>query len=247
MKKLITFLFLLFFFQNSYCQITNTKIVSKLVVETIEDISIITPRITNKTDLFYSLRYDLSVVRFDSVNKPIKESKEDFFVLDPYQTKDFSQLSIDTNGDSKINVFILVYDDEDNLLAKDRIGFNEEEQQEQQEQSIEEDVEESRDGLVLLGLVADETKTKFGKDFYDYFYFYYSYNKVNGEKVVKVNEERSFGRTTKITISIEENIVMQFITRPNSEYLEEMAKNSVIEVFKYFLKLKQENSYITKY
>ncbi len=209
-------------------------------METIEDVSIITPRITNKTDLYYSLRYVFSVVKFDSINNPNKESKEDFFVIDPYQTKDFSKITIEANDDNKINIFILVYDDEDNLLAKDRIAFNEEEQKEQR-------VEEARDGIVLLGLVTDETKTKLGKDFYDYFYFYYTYNKVNGEKVVKVNEERSFGRTTKITISIEENTIMQFISRPNSEYLEEMAKNSVIEVFKYFIKLKQENSYITKY
>lgn len=242
MKKLVTFLILIFFFQHSYCQITNTKIVSKLVFETSEGVSTITPRIINKTDLYYSLRYVFSVVKFDSINNPNKESIEDLFVLDPFQTKDFNQISLDTSDGDKINIFILVYDEEGNLMAKDRIAFNDEEQQ---KEKIE--IEEPRDGLVLLGLVADETKTKLGKDFFDYFYFYYTYNNVKGVKVVRINEERSFGRTTKITISIEENIIMQFISRPNDEYLEEMGKKGVIEVFKYFQRLKQENSYITKY
>lgn len=242
MKKLFAFFFFIFLFQQSYGQITNTKVVAELLVETIDGVSVIVPRATNKTDLYYSLRYEFSAIVQDSNGQPNKESRENFFVLDPYQIKDFDRLSIDTGVDNKIIVFVLIYDDEDNLLGKDRIVFNTIE-----EKVKEEGIEKPRDGIVLRGLVTDETKTKFGKDFFDYFYQHYNLSKINGEKVVKINEENSFGRTTKITVSIEENVVMQFISQPNLEYLEEMAKKTVLEVFKYFQKLKQKKEYIKSY
>jgi len=242
MKKLVAFFLFIFLFQQSFCQITNTNVVAKLIVETIDGVSVIIPRAINKTDLYYSLKYEFSIIIQDSTGQPNKESKEDFFVLDPYQIKDFNRLTVNTNMDNKIIVFVLIYDDEDNLLGKDRVVFNDD-----KEKGKEEEIEKPRDGLVLLGLVTDETKTKFGKDFFDYFYFYYTFNKINGEKVVSIIEERSFGRTTKITVSIEENIVMQFITRPNLEYLEHMAKKTALEVFKYFQKIKQKNTYLKGY
>lgn len=242
MKKLFTFLFVVFLYQFSHGQITNTKVVSKLHVDVIDGVSVITPKVSNTTDVYYSLRYDFSIIEHDSVNNINKESKEDLFVLGPFQTKELSQMSINSKSDNKIIAFVLIYDDEDNLLAKDRLVFNDDEKV-----TPKKEVKMPRDGLVLLGLVTDQTKTKFGKDFYDFFYFYYTFNNVKGEKVVNIGEERSFGRTTKVTISIEEDIVMQFITRPDQEYLEEMAKTAVRQVFRHFLKLKQEKSYITQY
>ena len=241
MKRLITLLVFQFFILQSFSQITNTDVIGNLDVETIDNVSKIIAKSSNTTDVYYSLKYVFSVINYDSNNNTSKESIEELFTLDPNQTKDLYQTSISIEDDNKIILLLLIYDEDDKLIAKDRIVFNEDEEQKNTLK------DEPKDGIVLLGIVADETKTKFGKDFYDFFYFYYTYNKVNGDKVVKIDEMRSFRRNTKITISIEEEVVFEFFTRPDIEFLEEMSKTAIRQVFKHFQKLKKEKSYITQY
>ena len=241
MKRLITLLVLQFFILQSFSQITNTNVVGNLNVETIDNVSKIIAKSSNTTDVYYSLKFVFSVIYYDSNNNTSKESIEELFTLGPYQTIDLHQTFIKIEDDNKIILLLLIYDEDDKLIAKDRVVFNEDEVQ---KTTI---INKPKDGIELLGIVADETKTKFGKDFYDFFYFYYTYNKINGDKVVKIDELRSFRRNTKITISVEEEVVFEFYSRPDNEFLEEMAKTAIRQVFKYFQKLKTEKSYITQY
>ena len=57
----------------------------------------------------------------------------------------------------------MLFDEKGNIIGKDRIVIGE------KKKSLE-IKEQPADGLELTGLVFDETKTKFGKDFYDLFY-----------------------------------------------------------------------------
>lgn len=241
MKRLITLLVLQFFILQSFSQITNTNVVGNLDVKTIDNVSRIIAKSSNTTDVYYSLKFVFSVINYDSNNNTSKESIEELFTLDPYETKDLHKTLITIEDDNKVILLLLIYDEDDKLIAKDRVVFNDDEEQKKTLQ------DKPIDGIVLRGIVADETKTKFGKDFYDFFYFYYTYNKVNGDKVVKIDEMRSFRRNTKITISIEEEVVFEFFTRPDNEFLEEMSKTAIRQVFKYFQKLKKEKTYITQY
>ena len=102
-------------------------------------------------------------------------------------------------------------------------------------------------GVILTGIVLDETKTKPGRDFYDYFYNSYTLNQIIGNKVVGVYETLSFGRSTIIQIKIEDVIVHEFLGKPDLEYLDHMSKVSIRKVYKYFKDLKKQKHAIFQY
>lgn len=99
----------------------------------------------------------------------------------------------------------------------------------------------------MKGVIADETKTKIGKDFYDLYYYKYNENNINSEKVVTISEEFSFGRNTKIIISIENNLVYEFLARPDEEYMDYMVQNSVYQTYLYLKEIESQSKYFTQY
>lgn len=241
MGKLVAFFIILFFFQYSFSQITNTKIVAELKVETTDNVSTLISKTSNKTDVYYSLKYVFSIITYDSNNKTSKESIEDLFTLDPYQSRDLYQTSINIE-EEKVIILLLIYDEEDKMVAKSRVVFNEEE--EEKEPLI---LNKPKDGLEISGIVVDQTKTKMGRDFYDRFYFYYTYNEIKGNEVIKIDEMRTFRRSTKIIVSIGDEVLAEFFAKPNEEYIEEISKYAMQKVYKYFQKKEREKSYITQY
>lgn len=99
----------------------------------------------------------------------------------------------------------------------------------------------------MMGIVSNETKTKLGNDFYDLFYKELNKLKIGSGKIVMVQEELTFGRTTKIMVTVEGEVIAEFITKPDEEYLQEAADYSASEVFKYFKKLESQSQSIFQY
>lgn len=220
----------------SFSQVTNTEVVGELEVEIVDDVPVITASAINKTDVYYNLKHVLSFITHYPDKTTSKESFEDFFTLEPKQSLQLKKSSITIDTDNNMIVLLLIYDEDEKLIAKDRIVLKE--------------VLESNkpnDGIKLLGIVADETKTKFGKDFYDFFYYYYNYYKIKGEKIIKIEEIVSFRRNTQIQVTIDGNVIFTFFSRPDNEFLEEMSKIALRRVVKYFERLEKENVYITQY
>ncbi|MBC5838213.1 hypothetical protein H8R25_09670 [Flavobacterium sp. F-392] len=103
------------------------------------------------------------------------------------------------------------------------------------------------DGFELTGIVSDETKTRVGKDFYDRFYYLYNEYRVNSKEIVVVEEEFSFSRNTKISIKIKNEVVYEFLARPDEEYIDTMAKQAIYESYLYLKNLEKESKYFTQY
>ncbi len=103
------------------------------------------------------------------------------------------------------------------------------------------------DGFMLSGIVSDDTKTKIGKDFYDMYYYMYNEKKVNSKKIVTVSEELSFARTTKLIITVENTIVLEFIAKPDEEFLKYMAQESVNATINQLKRLEKQSKQITQY
>lgn len=262
MKKLIIFLFAICFFQNVFSQTTNTNIVAEIKVETTDNISTLISNATNTTDVYFNLKYSFSVITFDLNYDPSKRTAEDFFntdnqkaysskesvddlfTLNPYQSKQLYQTSINTGIENMIIVLLLIFDDNNKLIGKNRIVFNESKADSEVES---EKINKPNDGVEISGIVVEETKTKSGKDFYDSFYFYYSFNNIKGDEVVKIDEMRTFRNSTKIMITIGDETIFEFFARPNEEYIDQMSKISMQKVYKYFQKKQKDKSYITQY
>ncbi|MBQ0733499.1 CsgE family curli-type amyloid fiber assembly protein [Aquimarina celericrescens] len=234
---------LLLVFQVSIAQHTNTEVIAKIKTEMVDETITAVATATNTTEVYKSLRYILTVFRTDAQNNISKNSQEERFTLEANETKELSSGTMSSNDPNKIVVLLLIYED-DKIIAKDRFAFNEEVQREAEKVEAE---DTSDDGVELKGIVIEETKTKPGRDFYEFFYNSYSLNQINGNKIVGVYETLSFGRTTILQVKIEDIVIHQFISKPDLEYLEQMSKIAVRKVFKYFKDLKKQKNDIFQY
>ncbi len=237
--RLIIIFLLIFQFSNG--QYTNTDVIAKIKTERIDDIVSIRAVATNATEVYKSLKYTFSVFRTDSVNKVTKNNQEGRFTLEANEQKNLTATSIGAYEKDKIVILLLVYEEE-KVVGKDRIGFNEKAKEKEKEEEVFED-----DGIELKGIVVEETKTKPGKDFYEFFYNSYTLNRINGSKIVGVYETLSFGRSTIIQVKIEDNVIHEFLGKPDIEFLEQMSKISIRRVYKYFKDLKKQKRDIFQY
>ncbi|WP_103071887.1 CsgE family curli-type amyloid fiber assembly protein [Aquimarina sediminis] len=227
-------------FQISNAQYTNTDVIAKIKTETVDGAILILSTATNTTEVYKSLKYTISAFRTDTNNNVSRSNQEGRFTLEANESKLLSKVALNVEEGYKIVILLLIYE-EDKIIGKDRLAFNEDKDDKVQEE------DSSDDGIVLKGIVVEETKTKPGKDFYDYFYTSYSLNQINGSKIVGVFEKLSFGRSTIIQVKIEDNVIHEFIGKPDLEYLEQMSKIAIRKVYKYFKDLKKQKNDIFQY
>jgi len=192
------FLFFVLCFQASIAQFTNTEVVAKIKIESLDESITAIAKATNTTEVYKSLRYVITVFRTDVHGNLSKNIEEDRFTLEANETKELSSGTISSKVLDKIVVLLLVYE-EDKIVGKDRFAFNDEKTTQKESEEIVDD------GIELRGIVIEETKTKPGRDFYEFFYNSYSLNQINGNKIVGVYETLSFGRTTVLQVKIEDN------------------------------------------
>lgn len=241
--KLKIIIFLSLIFQVSIAQQhTNTEVVAKIKTETIDGAISLLSTATNTTEVYKSLNYTFTVYKTDDQNNIAKNTQEGRFTLEANESKELSNISINIENKNKIVVLLLIFED-DKIVGKDRLAFNEIVQKEAEK--VEEDT--SDDGIELKGIVVEETKTKPGRDFYEFFYNSYTLNQINGNKIVGVHESLSFGRTTIIQVKVEDRVIHKFIGKPDLEYLEQMSKVAIRKVYKYFKDLKKQKKDIFRY
>ena len=244
MKKSTTysvlFVLLLLINFNLKAQNLNADVKAKIVLEDVEGNIKITGTAENLTDILQSLTYKLSVIKknIKSENRS-SNAQEGVFTLDANQNKNLSTTQINKSSEDEIIVLLLFYDENNQIVSQDRVVIS--------DQKKKDKVIILDDGIELTGIVADDTKTKIGKDFYDNFYYLYRDYNLNAKQIVKVNEELSFGRNTKIVIMIENDVVFEFLARPDEEFLESMAKTALYETYQFLKKIENEKKYITQY
>lgn len=236
----------LFFFQAFHAQITNKEIVAKIVTTKVdEDFIKIDAKANSNTDIVYSLRYIMSVIKTnpETLNSN-KNEQSGRFVLQSYQEKILSTTTINQNIKDKVTVLLLVYDTNDNLVAKDRLVVLNDNKIKKQPKV---NPPKEDDYVGLRGIVTENTKTKPGHDFYRLFYSNYTLKKINGKRIVKVNEKISLGRNTVIEVKIDNTIVHQFFVRPTRDFLIKESERAIYRVSKFFINLEKQKAYIKNY
>ena len=224
----------------SFSQTMNKEVKGKIELSYSEDLVLIKATAENLTDVYKSISYKLSVIK--NAGKSGNQStnaQSGRHAIDPEKIVELSKTQINVNSKDDIVLLLLIYDEKGNIIGKDKIELG--------EKKNEDKSEKINDGLELSGIISDETKTRDGKDFYDLFYT--EYNKINkkGNKIVIVGEEQTIARSTKIIITIENDLITEFLLRPDDEYLSSMAEESASLVFKYFKNLERQNQEIVKY
>lgn len=257
--KYLPFLFLYFFVYTPVtAQIYNTEVEASIEVQEKNEMLEVTGVAYNKTDINQSLRYVLSVIRSNPQNSNTsKNDQSGRIVLEPNQRQNLSTTTINANDEDRVILLLLIYNIDDEIVGQDRVVINDNASDEEVKQNFqkkieetvyEEDVDtESEDGLLLRGIVTEETKTKPGRDFYNMFYSAYNSNNINGEKIVKVKEVLAMGTNTKIEIYVGDDKVVEFFLRPKEDFLKSMSDASIRRVAMHFERLKREASIIKRY
>lgn len=122
----IIFLFL-FFTVIMYGQVPQDKIKAKLEVEKIEGNVKITGTAENLTDVIRGAAYRMSVIKNN--NKSNNQSNNDqvgVFTLQPNEKQKLSTSQINLSEDDEVVVLLLFYDEDKQIIAKDRVVLGEE-------------------------------------------------------------------------------------------------------------------------
>jgi curli production assembly/transport component CsgE len=87
--------------------------------------------------------------------------------------------------------------------------------------------------LELDGMLFDETKTKSGKDFYDYFYSMWEAPPGARNFSIFITEKPYRLTTTQIEIKINETLVFQSFLQPRADIVEQLAEYAVAQTQMY--------------
>ncbi len=178
-----------------------------------------------QSELKYSM---LSVKKSASGNLSRSVQSGEFSIgVDEVKTLSTQQLNVESKEEIKVYLFIKK---EKKVISKDTIVITAIDKKYSTKAIEESDV-------ALYGLIVENTMTKLGKDFYDYFA---SINQLNGQKypfVIIINEKPALGgRNSEINISINEEIIYRFRTQPKEEYLHQQAENASRTIYNYHVK-----------
>ena len=244
MKSLIFKLAFILLFANMQTISSQTvykEVKAKIEVEEIENILSITGTAENLKAVYKNISFKLSVFKKNKSNDNKSSNMQDGrMTLEPINKVILSKTQINRGKDDQIIVLLLIYDENNVIIGKDRVVFG-------QEEEPKVSVLKPNDGLEMIGIVSNETKTKLGNDFYDFFYSEFSKLKINSNKIIYVQEELTFGRTTKITVNIDGEIIEEFIARPEEDFLKYMSQTASSKVFKYFKNIEKQNKSIMQY
>lgn len=126
LNRHITLLMLLFTLVF-YGQVPQDKIKAKLEIEKVEGNVKITGTAENLTDVIRSAAYRLSVIKNN--NKSNNQSNNDqvgIFTLQPNEIQKLSTSQINFLEDDEVVVLLLFYDENKQIISKDRVVLGEE-------------------------------------------------------------------------------------------------------------------------
>jgi len=214
----ITFYVFLFSLNLFSQEDVKAELVSKKA-DNLFNITAIGKNIDNTYKEGYS--YLLFSLKKDNKGKLSKNSQSGNFSIDPKENRVLSLLKISIHEGEEFKIYLFIRK-EDKLISKDSMIVST--IKKNQESDF---IEES--SIEIRGLVIEDVKTKLGRDFYDYLYQRYMNSGSKYPFIINILENPSIGRGSKITITIDDRNIFEFITRPNDEYIQ----NASLQAMRY--------------
>lgn len=126
-KKTMVLIVVFFYAINAHSQLYNTQVEAKLIVTQDNDIINIKGVAINKMQLSKSISYKLSVFKTDKNQNKSKNEQSGQLDLNADQQKDLSTTAINFDQETKVIILLLIFDSTDNIIGKDRIVYNDNE------------------------------------------------------------------------------------------------------------------------
>lgn len=223
MKSTIYILFFIMVPATALAQ-NQSPVTSKIEVDQDENRIVLKPVVQNTSNLYLEYNYLLLVKKNDPQNNLSINRQNGKFTLNPGDVKTLSYLQINSSKNQKITALLYIRDEEENrLITKDSVELG--------QINASEPVDESE--LMIHGMVVDESKTKLGKDFYDDFYSVYNQYPDKFSFIITITELPFRGMTSKIQVRVNQNIVHEFLSNPDEEYLTQQVQVSLGKLTSY--------------
>ncbi len=249
--RITAFLFFFFVTSVAICQQYNDKVEATLDVKVNDEFIALTAYAQNKTSFDTSLRYVMSVNITQPDNTVTTEKIDNRFVLKANEKNVLNSVSIQRKDSLRKIVLLLVYDADNIIIGKDRIILNDPNDTSGDALQItginvtlDEKIE---DGVVLSGIVIENTKTKPGRDFYRKYSDTYRLKNINSPRIITINEIFALGTNTKIEVKVEGQIVLQFFLNPRADYIDSMSELAIKNTINHLERIKRNNNFIKKY
>ena len=198
--------------QTVFSKVVYTEVKAKIDIENVEDVLSITGTVENLKSEFKNISFKLAVIKTNkSGSNKANNAQDGRVTLEPLQKVTLSTTQINATKDDQITIILFIYDEKDAVIGKDKIVIGD-----QAEPNV--GIVKPKDGLEIIGIVSNDTKTKLGNDYYDLFFSEYNKLKISSPKTISIAEELTYGRTTKISVNIEGEIIDEFIARPDEDF-----------------------------
>jgi len=231
-----------------YSQFYNKEVKAEIKVENKGEFITFTAFAENLTPSDLNLKYQFLIFKSDSNNNTSKTSQGDLFFLKANDKISLSSTSLNFNHSGLIKVILLINDLEDNPLGKDTKELENTEETLKEVESkkeqiiVSQDEAKPQDGVIINGLVLESTLTTYGRDFYRFYYSEYYNKQIVSPRNIEIEETPGRGRSTRITVKIDDQIIMQFFAQPKKKFLQEMAGIALSRTVAYIQQLKSGNN-----
>lgn len=158
-----------------------------------------------------------------------RSNQSDKFSLKANEKKELAILKINIQKDEEYKVYLFIRKDKQ-LISKDSIVIY------AAEKEADRVIEET--GFEIKGIVVESVITKIGKDFFDYFYQAYSTSGTQHPFIINIKEKPYFGRSSIISIEIEDNKIVEFYSKPDEDFLRSQVRSTLQRIYQYSIQRK---------
>ncbi|AMC11946.1 hypothetical protein Lupro_12005 [Lutibacter profundi] len=211
-------LFLLFISTTFYC--TSQEVITAKIVSKVADNLIDIKAIAQNNDETFKDEYSyllFSLKKGEGGNFS-KNTQSGVFSLESNEQKVLTTLKINIQEKEECKVYFYIRKS-GNLISKDSVVIVAAESGDKK--VIEED------DFEIKGIVIDNAITKLGKDFLDYFYQAYLVSGNQYPFIITIKERPSFGRSSIITLQVDDTKIIEFYSKPDEEYLKGYVKSAL--------------------
>lgn len=234
MKNFLTcslLLFILFFYSMAFAQLNET-VTGKINLIEKDNMLIISAQIKNNESFFIEgLSYNLVALKKSSAGNYSTNKQAGEFSLLSNEKKNLSEIRINLNEDEEVKTYLFIKQKEI-LISKDSLLILPKNKQEAKRNVVKESDFEIR------GIVVEDVITKVGKDFYDYFYQNYSTSGTQHSFIINIKEKPYFGRSSIITVEVNDNRIHEFMSKPDEEFLKSSVKISLQKINQFSIQQK---------
>ncbi|MDM1522022.1 curli production assembly/transport protein CsgE [Empedobacter falsenii] len=217
MKKTV-YLFVLFLINLASAQQINIQ--PSIEVSEVENMLSLKAFVLNNDEVLHDLNYLLVAIKKNGSSNFSTNKQEGQFVIAAFEKKHLSEIRLNISKGDQIKSYLFIRDEIKNeLIAKDSILLNYDDKSLRTTNGSNPEASFLKEEFVLKGVVIDQTKTKFGRDFFDSFYSAYNLMNEKFPFIVTITETPSIGRTSIIQIEDRDKLLHSFRVEPKEEYV----------------------------